>query len=73
MWACKNGDLDQIKEIVEKPVRDPRCFKRIILVMGCVPDLYLRVCGFALAALLSFFVKLLAYRFLKKITRIDNI
>ena len=21
VWACKNGDLDQVKAIVEKPVR----------------------------------------------------
>lgn len=21
VWACKNGDLDQVKDIMEKPVR----------------------------------------------------
>ena len=25
VWACKNGDLDQVKAIVDKPVRKERC------------------------------------------------
>ena len=33
VWACKNGDLDQVKAIVEKPVRILYCLYRITLVL----------------------------------------
>lgn len=33
VWACKNGDLDQVKAIVEKPVRTLCCLCRTSLVV----------------------------------------
>lgn len=40
MWACKNGDLDQVKAIVEKPVRKLFCgsaLEQIFqFICGCV-------------------------------------
>ena len=49
VWACKNGDLDQVKAIVGKPVRILYCRYRIssVLCYGvCVSAVEL-ACGFA--------------------------
>jgi len=46
VWACKNGDLDQVKAIVGKPVRILCCLYRISLVLCygvCVSAVQVRV------------------------------
>ena len=46
MWACKNGDLDQVKAIVGKPVRILDCLHRISLALCygvCVSVVQVRV------------------------------
>jgi len=46
VWACKNGDLDQVKAIVGKPVRILDCLYRIssALCYGvCVSAVQVRV------------------------------
>lgn len=61
MWACKNGDLDQVKVIVEKPVRKLLCGsapKEIFhFICGCVKCCFIySICFFArLGPSLEFF------------------
>ena len=55
VWACKNGDLDQVKASVGKPVRILYCLYRISLhfVMGCVSPV-LRVASHENNSLVNF-------------------
>jgi len=62
VWACKNGDLDQVKAIVEKPVRKLFCGSALEeifhFICGCVKlkSVVLLTCFFArLGPSLEFF------------------
>ena len=61
VWACKNGDLDQVKAIVEKPVRKLFCGSALEeifhFICGCVKccfiDMFFRTTCFEFGVFLK--------------------